>query len=49
MCTAGAELMCPLYWKLYLDYFFVFFGSSLLHLEPKLFEVDDNGDDGDDD
>ena len=42
--------MCPSSWKLYLDDF-SFFGSSLAHLEPKLqlFEVDDNGDDGDDD
>ena len=30
---------------------FLFFGSSLAHLEPELelFEVDDIGDDGDDD
>ena len=42
--------MCPSSWKLYVDDF-LFFGSSLAHIEPELelFEVDDIGDDGDDD
>ena len=35
----------------YIRMIFLFFGSSLAHLEPEpeLFEVDDIGDDGDDD
>ena len=39
--------MSPSSWKLYLDDFPFFFGSSLALLEPELelFEVDDIGDD----
>ena len=42
--------MCPSSKKLYLDEF-SFFGSSLADLVPdlELFEIDDNGDSGDDD
>ena len=49
-CTAAPQLLCPSSWKLYLDDF-PCFGSSLAHLELKLkmFEVDDDGDNGDDD
>ena len=41
----------PIILEIVFRLFFCFFGSSLAHLEPKLqlFEVDDNGDDGDDD
>ena len=40
--------MCPSSWKLYVDDF-LFFGSSLAHIEPELELFDDIGDDGDDD
>ena len=41
--------MCPSSWKLYVDDFPFFFGSSLACLEPKLelFDVDAIGDDDD--
>ena len=40
--------MCPSSWKLYVDDF-LFFGSSLAHIEPELELFDDISDDGDDD